>query len=365
MFRETATTNKKGAFALFLFVTACLLGLIGLGIMLVGKIETQSTRGSATRSFNIRPLALVFLIFAGLFVLISAAYRQDTGEAVVIKSFSGKVLGQADTSAGLGWTAPWNKVIKYDIRNQKIEMFTVRNPNTGEVTKEGNDGAVIDAPLQGSSNAYMSITVGYDIVPDKVVDLHNQYKNEANLLDRALRPAVRNEAREATATFPPFQIKERRAELTRSILQRLSARWEPLGITVVSVDIGSLTLDPKTEEALQKVNQNQADVESARHALDKSRVDAERTKTDAAAQADADQITRCGATRTTETREVAGKPEQVTVIVPKTGAECENLLNEQVLLRGLIDVYGKLAEGNQLVITTGDTLLQLPAVGGK
>lgn len=335
-----------------LLTTTGILFILGAFILFViGKVDDGVSQIN-TRAWSVLPT-----IVGGLVLLIGSVYTQDPGEAAVIKSFSGKVQG-IDTSAGLGFTAPWNRVIKFDIRNQRIEMFS--NPGG-----EGKDGAAISAPLQGSSNATLSITVRYSIKPGSVRDIYNLHKNQQNLSDNVLKPGIRDEVRVATSAFPPFQVKERRAELTESIRNRLAARWDPIGVTIDDVDLGDLTLDGRTEEALQLVNQRQAEVEAARAGLDKALIDAEKVKTDAKAQADADQIIRCGAAATPETREVAGKQEQVSVIVPKEGEACENRLNEQVILRNLVEVYDKLAGSGQLVIKDGQTILQLPPVGNQ
>lgn len=327
----------------------CLLASAAL--LIVGKVN----EGGGGFVINGRRWAFLPLGIGLLIAAFASAYTQDPGEAVVVKSFTGKVQG-IDTSSGLGFKAPWNKAIKFNIRNQRIEMFS--NPDN-----EGTDGAVITAPLQGSSNAYVSITVRYSIKPDSVRSIYNLHKTQTNLKDNVLKPGIRDEVRVATSTFPPFQVKERRADLTEVIYRRLTERWDSLGVTVDDIDLGDLSLDQRTEEALQLVNQRQAEVEAARSGLDKARIDAEKVKTDAQAQADADQIIRCGANSTTELRDVAGKQEQVTIIVPKDGTACEERINEQVILRNLVEVYEKLAGTGQLVIKDGDSILQLPAVG--
>lgn len=339
---------------MFLFILSILLVPVAGGLFIAGQKGVMNTWWSG-----------IPLFFSALFLLFASAYTQDPGEAIVIKSFTGKVI-KVDTTSGLGFTAPWNSVIKFDIRNQRIEMFT----NDGG---QGKDGAVITAPLQGSSNAYVSITVRYSIKPGSVRQVYELHKNQGNLKDNVLKPGVRDEVRVATSAYPPFQVKERRAELTEDIRSRLAERWEPFGVTIDDIDLGDLALDEKTEEALRVVNERQAQVESARADLERAYIEAETVKTEAQAQADADQIIRCGATTTTETREIAGKPEQVTVITPKQGAECENRLNEQVLTSKYLDTLEALGDsGNMVVIIpnspnggAGGPIINLPRPSGE
>lgn len=335
--------SDRRMFATFFIVV---LLLVAITMLLVGRVD----------GFNLRPYAAIPFLLATVTLGLASTYTQDPGEAVVLKSFSGKVSETVDTSSGLGWKAPWDKVIKFETRNQRIEMFT----NEGG---SGADGAAINAPTGNGSPAAVSITVRYSLIPSEVANLYKTYRGNTQLKDTALKPGIRTQTRIATAKYDPFVIKQRRAELAQDIRERLEVEWDGLGVIIDEIDLGDLTLDPKTEDAIIRINENQAKVEQARAALLEAQVQAETTKTEAQAQADADQIVRCGATTRQETREVAGIEQQVTIVVPKEGDACENRINEQVLLRNLIEVYEKLAGSGQLIIKDGDTLLQLPTVG--
>lgn len=335
---------------MFATVVIAILLLIGIVMLLVGKIS------GSTGGYSLRPWASIPFVIAFVVLGLSATYTQDPGEAVVLKSFGGKVSESVDTTSGLGWKMPWDTAIKFETRNQRIEMFT--NPGG-----DGADGAAINAPTGNGSPATVSITVRYSLIPSEVSNLYKTYRGNTQLKDTALKPGIRTQTRIATAKYDPFAIKQRRSELAQDIRERLEVEWEGLGVIIDEIDLGDLTLDPSTEDAIIRINENQAKVEQARAALLEAQVQAETTKTDAQAQADADQIIRCGATTRQETREVAGIEQVVAVVVPKEGDECENRINEQVLLRNLIEVYEKLAGTGQLIIKDGSTLLQLPAVG--
>lgn len=340
-----------------LLVLGVLVALVAATLIVIGpqKID-EGTRDELT--IPLRGIGVGLAFFAGLLFLTSAVYTQDPGEAILIRSAGGSVI-QVDTSSGFGLTAPWNKTTKFDVRNQRIEMFT----NGGG---EGDDGAAISSPTKEGTNVGVSITARYSIRPDCVESIYNQYRSEGNLRDRALKPGLRDEVRIATAKYSAFEIKQRRGELTTDIVAALTERWDTdeLCISVDDVDLGDLRLDEQTEAALTRINERQADVEAARADLDRARVEAEVTKTEAQASADADQIVRCGAKVTSEVREVAGQQTEVAVITPKTGAECENRLNEQVLVQNYIEALERMAEkGNLIVVPNspdGGTILQLP-----
>lgn len=281
-------------------------------------------------------------------VLLGSFYTQDPGEAIVLRSATGRVIN-VDTSSGLGFKAPWVSTVSFDIRNQRIEMFT----NDGGT---GPDGAQVDLGLRGGASANTSVVVRYSIRPDAVLGIYNEFKSESNLLERELRPATRDGTRDAAAEFEAFTIKEERGQVATDIEDRLTARWEQYGIIVDGVDIGNINLDAETEASISQVNVSRQGVETARNELNAARITAERTKVDAQAEADADQIIRCGASTETVTEMVADEEVEVTQIVPLSGAACENRLNEQVLISKYLDALEAIgADGNMVVVIPNDT----------
>ncbi len=291
-------------------------------------------------------------VVAGAAMLIAglgAFYTQDPGEAVVVKSFTGEVVGSTP-DAGMHAKAPWNSTVEFNVRNQKIEMFS----NNGGA---GEDGAALNVPLQKGANATVSITVTYSINPAKVEDIYTEFKDQQGLKDTALNPQLRSIVRNQTAKLTPLQVKEGREALGSVILADLTTAWTKYGIVVEQVSLGDITLDKNTEEAISKVITAQQGAEEARANLDKARITAEATRVDAAAQADADQIIRCGA-RTEKVEEVInGVKTQVIKAIPLTGGACQNRLNEQVLTSKYIDALKEIANkpGN-VIITDGKSV---------
>lgn len=282
-----------------------------------------------------------------IMAIFGSFYNQGEGVAVVKVAFTGQVVG-VTTNAGLQFKAPWDGTVEYNIRNQSIEMFH----NDGGIAK---DGASISAPLSGGANATVSITVLYSIKPNSVEGVYKAFGTQDALLDSALKPGLRNIVREASANYEPLAIKQERAALGVDIQEALTSAWEKYGVIVEQVNLGDISLDASTEEAISKVIQAQQEVEQSRANLERAQIVAETTKTEAQAAADADQIIRCGATVTTENKLVNGKDTEVRVIKPKSISECENRLNEQVLTTKWYDTLTKIGEkGNTIVIIPED-----------
>lgn len=340
-------------------LTTLLLAIIfAAAIVAIVKGKYNYKSYGNEKSIPLRPYGFG-LLFLGLLGLgFSSYYTQDPGEAIVIKSFTGNVIGH-DTSAGISFTAPWNNVISFNIRNQRVEMFggTDKNPT------EGEDGTAISAPLEGSSNADVSITLRYSINGNCIEDVYKKHKDQENLERNVVFPGLRNVTRNETQDYAPLVVKEKRAELAKNITNGLSDTWADDCILVDNIDLGAIDLDSATETAITERNGRQLEVESARADLDKAIVNAEKTKTEAQAAADSDQIVRCGATTTESVKTVAGKEIRTTVIVPKEGAACEERLNEQVLRKQYLDALQSIGEKGNMVIVVPEgqeTLLQVP-----
>jgi len=338
--------------SLIMLILAILFIVPGIGAIIKGTITSYGNEE------NIRPWGIAGLLVGLVLMVFASAYTQDPGEAIVVKSFSGNVV-RVDTTPGMGFTAPWNSTISFDIRNQRIEMFggTEQNPD------QGNDGTAISAPLEGSSNASVSITVRYSINSACVKDIYNLHKSQDNLRSNVLFPGIRDTVRVATAQFAPLEIKENRAKLADDINVGLTEAWKDDCTVVDNVDLGAIDLDPSTEVAIAERNTRQLAVESARADLEKANIEAEGTKVRAQAEADADQIVRCGAVSTQSTKTIAGKDIVSTVVVPKEGVACEERLNEQVLRKQYLDTLQAIGGSGNMVIVVPEgqeTLLQVP-----
>lgn len=294
-------------------------------------------------------VGIALVAVAVLIIGLNSFYTQTPGEAIVVKSITGDVV-TSTPNAGMHGKAPWNSTEVFDIRNQTIEMFS----NAGG---QGADGAALNVPLKGGANASVSITIVYSIQPDAVVEIYKAFTTQERLRDNALKANLRSAVRDETAKLEPLQIKEKRAALGTSIFTALTDEWAKYGVIVDQVNLGDISLDKSTEDAIAKVINAQQEVEQARANLEKSKITAEVTKTEAMAQADADQIIRCGA-RTERVKEtINGVETEVVKTIPLTGDLCQNRLNEQVLTSKYIEALKEIAskQGN-IIITDGKTV---------
>jgi len=349
-------------FDIITFVLGVLAGLGGIVLAIKGsitlkdwgtEINDRGRRVDVDRTYRMRIPGVITAAAGGLLVLISTYYGQDPGEAIVLKSFAGSIQN-VDSTQGASFTAPWNSRISFDVRNQRIEMFTNRDRD-GNVENEGDDGSEISAPTEEGTNVGVSITIRYSIRPNCVEDIYKEYKSESNLRDRALKPGLRDEVRVATAEYSVFEIKQRRADLSADLVAALDERWnEKLCVEIDDVDFGNIQLDETTEGVLTEINERQGQVEASRADLERAQIDAEVTKTEAQAEQAADQIIRCGATVETETQEINGVETEIDVVTPVPVDRCQNQLNPQVLTNNYIEALETIGADGNLVVVDGD-----------
>lgn len=261
----------------------------------------------------------------------SAIYRQDVGTASVLRSPGGQVIG-VNTAPGFSFKAPWNDYVRIDTRNQTLTM-------RGDGSGRGQDGPAITAQTSDNATATIELTVRYSIDPAAVGEIYAAYRTQTNLVDRALKPAVMAVVRDVPPSYSAASLRQLRAKVTDDIVTHLQARWDSLGVRVESVDLQSIKYPDNVEESLSAIQTSAAKVAQAEQELQAARIEAEKVKTEAQAQSDADQIVRCGATsKLIETTDVSGRKIQVTQVTPIPIEQCQNRLNEQVLTSKYIDM---------------------------
>lgn len=343
---------------MILFTLGVIFIIPGLIAVAVRQVKYKDYRGD-DKAVPTWPIGLGLAFIGLIFVAWSFSYSQDTGEAVLIKSRSGEVI-DFDTSPGYGWTAPWNKTSTWDLRNKRI---------TFEGNGDGDDEETIVVALDGSANASINQVVTYSLPRDREtltrleLEHRNQGNFEANVLISSLKSVVQDEA----VKYGPYVIKEERGALDTDITNALIERWGEEGAEVKSIEITGIALDDETETKLREVTARQADVAEAEAALEAARIEGETVREEAKAQADADQITRCGAKVQEVTREVSGREIQTTEVVPLPNEQCQNRLNEQVLMAKWIDAIEALAgkEGNTIVVPNDlSAILNMSGAGG-
>ena len=285
-----------------LFIIAVVLVVLAVGALFAAKTKefTYKVEGyderhrpikvdKTTKSPNL-VLALIGAVLGiiGVWVLLAQIiYTQGVGEARVIRSFTGQIVGFND-KPGMALKAPWDDTITYDILNQQA-IFS--NPaNVHEDQKNDVAGGEITITDKDGVSANVDVALRYSIRADQVVPVYTKFGDQKAFTSKLITQDMRSVVREVPNTFTTLDVITKRADLESQILKGLQSRWEKEGVQVDSVALQDIRYP-------DAVKQKYADAQNARTAqsqaqaeLETSKINAQQQVVQAQAQADANRI---------------------------------------------------------------------------
>jgi regulator of protease activity HflC (stomatin/prohibitin superfamily) len=220
-------------------------------------------------------LALVFLAFSSFF-------RQDVGQANVLRDWTGAIVGY-ETAAGLHAKAPWVDVVTFDVRNQRAVFVSEQEPGQGD-----NIGGAPDGPQITVQDA--DIAIRYSLDPDSVVDIYSAYYNEENLRTRLIFNDIRSVVRSVPGQFTTIEMLTDRDAVQQDILAALEARWADDGIIVEDVALQEIRYGEQVTAAYAAAQEAQINIETEQAKLEAIKVSAQQKIVQAQAEADANAI---------------------------------------------------------------------------
>ena len=322
-----------------------ILTLIALGFARFYKLQVEnkvpnrygSPQGDGTFTQNKLPNRIgyaasgLFAVLTLLFLALSTLYTQGVGEASVIKSFTGEVIGFND-KPGMAVKAPWDDRITYDILNQQALFSNPANVHDdqkpyvkgGEITVIDKDGV--------SSN--VDISVGYSIRGDQVVPIFKSNGTQQSFEAKIVTQDIRDVVRTAPNSFSTLDMLTKRSDLEAQIFQGLKTRWEKEGVQVDSVALQDVRPPDSIKQKYADAQNARTQAVQAQAELDATKISAQQKVVQAQADADANRILDASLT--------------------------PNILQ----IRGQDALKDAASHGNT-IITDGSTLLNLPVPAKK
>lgn len=262
---------------MFWFIAALVLAVVAL----VAFVAAAKNREPVAVIVGV--IATIGAVF-GLFT--SVIYTQDPGEAKVLRSFTGEIVGQ-DLDAGMGFKAPWVDVVDFDIRNQVVSFigdgtnsYNGQIPNGPQITTQDRDGATVN----------IDIVVQYSIQPDAVTGLYENYQSQENFVTQVIENDVRSLTREVPNRFSTEEVRSDRAQVGIAIEERLAAGWERKGIIVESVALQETRYSAEVTASFDQAQQARINVEREQANLEAAEIQAQQQVAQATAQAEANRI---------------------------------------------------------------------------
>lgn len=211
---------------------------------------------------------MIFLIIIGIsrsMVNIPAGYA-----GIIYRTFSGGVDVEKTYGEGFHLIAPWNKIIKYEARQQEIfENMSVLSSNGLEIE--------LDASAWFQPNL------------DQLGYLHK--KRGVDYISRVIMPAIRSATRSVVGRYTPEQIySSKRDAIQNEIFEETKKILDNQYIQLNSVLVRDVTLPATIKDAIERKLRQEQEALEYEFRLVKAKKEAERQKIDAEGKATANKI---------------------------------------------------------------------------
>lgn len=219
-------------------------------------------------------VSIIAVAVIGVLLLIFGSqmfYVLKPGErGVIFKKFSGGLDKDNIYSPGFHVIAPWNDMIKYDVREQKSEE-------------------TMDVLDKGGLSINVDITVIFNPVHNAIGHLHENIGMD--YVSVMVIPNVRSSVRAVTGRFSAEEIySTKRAEVETAIIETTRNALAAKNIDMKDLLIRSIILPEKIKSAIESKLQQQQEALAYQFRLDRERSEAERRRIEAQGIADANRI---------------------------------------------------------------------------
>jgi regulator of protease activity HflC (stomatin/prohibitin superfamily) len=286
------------------FILAIIFAFIGIIALIVAASNARArvvaagdtpNGGAFRRGTNVnisrvaRWVAGGLFFFALIFLLFSSFFRQDVGQANVLRDWTGNIVG-TETASGLHPKFPWVDTVTFDVRNQRAVFVSEQEPGQGDNIGGAPDGPQITVQDAEGVTANIDIAVRYSLDPAAVSDIYSAYYNEENLRTRLIFNDIRSVVRSVPGKFTTIQMLTNRNAVQEDILKALEARWKDDGIIVEDVALQEIRYGEQVTGAYAAAQEAQINVQTEEAKLEASKVSAQQKVVQAQAEADANAI---------------------------------------------------------------------------
>jgi regulator of protease activity HflC (stomatin/prohibitin superfamily) len=219
-------------------------------------------------------MGLIFII-AGVVILLiflaKASVTIDAGQSgVLFRTFGNGVETGRTYGEGFHIIAPWNKMVKYEVRQQeKLERMAVLSSNGLEISLE--------------------VSIWFQPKLDKLPSLHQQ--KGIDYAERVVAPAIRSATRSVIGRYTPEEIYSSKRDVIQEEIQIETKKvLDEQFVQLNECLVRDITLPTTIKTAIEnKLKQEQESLEYE-FKIQKAQKEAERQKIDAEGKAAANRI---------------------------------------------------------------------------
>lgn len=205
-------------------------------------------------------------IVLALFFALNCVYGQDVGEVCILRNWGGELAGTTE-NAGFHLKAPWQTIIRYDIRNNIVNLYRDSEYAYDNGTATGMEVTVYD---KTGAQANVDVQVIYSLDADAAIDLYTDYQKQENFVQIVAVNNVRDAARNCSGKFSTLELLTSREQYAKAIYDKLAPEWTELGLHISEVNVQDIrysdeivnayTAAQKTEISKQNaVNEQEAE----------------------------------------------------------------------------------------------------------
>lgn len=236
-------------------------------ISLILTILTSIVFCIREKEFNLK---MLFSLGWLLIILFGCFSSVKTGE-IGIKTKFGKVI-DTDMSEGIHLKAPYEKIVKMNIKVQKYENKDVLSTSTKDMQIVNNIKAVVNFQVNGKSALELYKKVG------------------TNYREVILEPAIQETIKAVISKYTSEELVTKRSEIALDIENTLNNKVKKYGIDISSVSINNFDFSESYNDAIEKKAVAEQEAETSKNQLEKAKIDAEKKKVEAQAEAEANKI---------------------------------------------------------------------------
>ncbi len=180
-------------------------------------------------------VVIVISVIAVIILSSNIFYTLQPGEkAVIFRPLSNELDKEHILGIGLHIIAPWNEMIIYDIKEQKIDE-------------------TMDILDKNGLSVHVDITVRFNPMEKKIGDLHEKFG--INYVNKLVIPEVRSEVRKIMGRYAVEEIySTKRAEVEAGIIAETDKvlRSEQNNIELRTIIIRAITIPQKIKQSIEK-----------------------------------------------------------------------------------------------------------------
>lgn len=233
--------------------------------------------------FYIKLIPVIFLLgILGIFCV----YGQDVGEVCILRNWGGQLAGTTE-DAGFHIKAPWQTVIRYDIRNNIVNLYHDSEYEYDNGTATGAEVTLYD---KSGAQANVDVQVIYSLDADAAIDLYTDYQKQENFVQIVAVNNVRDAARNCSGKFTTLEMLTNREKFAQAIFDKLSPEWEALGLHISEVNVQDIRYSNEIVEAYNSAQKTEISKQNAVNEQEAEKVKIETQILKAQGEAEANEI---------------------------------------------------------------------------